>query len=107
MAEEKKITPQQRNNHLISSVLLASALLAGVFLQSVLALTQDARQGHMLGSPNSFAGWPSAVLAAYVFFAGPRLRYKFAVVIILTLLAVCTLVWFLGLTSAGESLSNF
>lgn len=107
MAKNDSEKKQKTNTHLISSVLLASALLAAVFLQSVLALAQDVRQDHALGSPNSFAGWPSAVLAVYVFIAGSRLRHKFAAVIILTLLIACTLFWFLGLTSSGANLSNF
>lgn len=105
--EEKKIRKSVEGIHWVSSSLLVSAVLAVVFLQHTFVLAQDVKQLAMLGSPNSFAGWPSALLALYVFFAGKRLRYKFSAVIILTVLVTCTLVWFFGLTAAGEGLRSF
>ncbi len=105
--EEKRIRKSVEGIHWISSALLVSAVLAVVFLQHTFVLAQDAKQLDMLGSPNSFAGWPSALLALYVFFAGQRLRYKFGAVIILSVLVTCVLIWFFGLTSAGESLRSF
>ncbi len=110
MAEKEqraKPAAPQEGIRWVSSALLVSAVLAIVFFQHILVVAQDVRQSDILGSPNSFAGWPSALLAVYVFFAGKRLRYKFAAVIILTVLLAGTLFWLFGLTSAGDRLGNF
>lgn len=103
MSKSKK---QVRNNKLDVALGL-SVLLSLLFFYSVLRVLQDVRLNDMLGSPNSFAAWPSLALAIYVFLKSEVPSRKYISVAVITLLVSGSLTWLLGATAAGSYLATY
>jgi hypothetical protein len=94
------------DNQLVEVALIISVLLAGWFFYDLLRLLQDLKQFDILGSPNSFAAWPSGLLALYIFIKDKRPGVHYVAVATLTVILSGFLVWLFGATGYGEDLAT-
>lgn len=94
------------NSNKLDVALVLSVLLSLLFFYSVLKVLQDVRLNDMLGSPNSFAAWPSLALAIYVFVKSDVPNRKYISVAVMTLLVSGFLTWLLGATAVGSPLAT-
>lgn len=102
----KKIKKNNSNENKAMLTTVTSALLAALVLFKTFENVQNLKQD-MQGAPNSYALWPALVLSLYAFSKTRNIRIKYAVVAIVTVLAVSILVWFFGVTEATNFLYNY
>lgn len=101
--KKKDITGDQI---LAIGLLALGAAFSLVFILSICVAGQNIRRDGGLGSPNLLAAWVAGLLAVYGWFRSPPPvhRYRYAAIVILTILVTGAVIWMYGLSDAGFSL---
>jgi len=94
----------KKNDNTVNLVLAVSVALAAYFLYHLLQLLQNVKINSIVGSPASYAAFPSAALAIFVLMKATTNKQRYISIIVLTVLVTGFLVWLFGATGAGSNL---
>jgi hypothetical protein len=105
MAKQKRTTKIPDGPTRLTNIVLAvSALLALQFAYHVCWSSQQYAWFSVENTPKTYSAVVAVALAVYVWMKGDRQYQRYAVVSILTALAVSFVIWLLGDTAAGQYL---
>ncbi|CAN5611801.1 hypothetical protein BH23PAT1_BH23PAT1_0540 [soil metagenome] len=87
---------------MFTGLLLLSALLAGLFIKSVIRMSHQSPV-EQLGFPGPIPALSAFSIAVYVWFASPYPvhRYRYGSLVVLSVLLTGYIIWLLGMASAS------